>query len=592
MSAIADFFARLTLRPDKASFDAGEKLLGTVKTAIAGLVAYKTVGFFAGMIDDVAKTAGHLDDLSKQTGVSAESLQELGFGARQSGIDMDTIAKAAGKLGVGLQSAITTGTGPAADALHALGISTASVKGKMIGPGGFDDVLNTIADSVAKMPDGFSKSNAMIGLFGKSGKELIPMMEDGSKGIDAMRARAHELGTVMSNDAVAGLAALDDSLRETEDMVKGLKQDVVVALLPTIKELLHDFADWFKANRKIIGQKIASVVRGIVFVVELLATVIGKAVDVIQFFGDNLGLLVAILGGVGGAMLILGAESVTAALESAVAWVAAAAPLILMAAIIAAVILIVQDLWTWFNGGDSVFKRLYESAKNWIGEKMMQIVNGLIRGLNRVIEAAEDVVNAINRAKNAGQSGVKGALRTLGSGDIEAQKDALEATSDARKALEEQVKSGKMSKEDAGKKYAEYLRQNLDIERGKRGIMTDEEIAGTADEVHFGRVKELATSGASGIGADVTTDPEQYDTPAAQAARAANMAARVAATAASPVAMSTLPGSSSSSSVTATANITVNAGAGADGKDIAATIRDHLGSWWDDIKRQSTPGNK
>lgn len=587
MSAIADFFARLSLRPDKASFDAGEKLLETVKTALVGLAAYKTVDFFAGMIEGVAGTAKHLEDLSKQTGINTDSLQELGYIANRSGIDLDTIAKASGKLGLGLDAAIRTGTGPAAEGLQSLGISLTSVRGKMVGPGGFDDVLNMVADSIQKMPDGFSKQNAMMKLFGRNGKELIPMMADGAAGLDAMRARAHDLGIVMDEDAVKGLAGLDDSLRDTGVMLAGLKQDIVVAFLPTVKELIADFTEWFRANRKIIGQKIAAVVRVIALVFQVLGKIVGYVVGAIQFFSDNLGILFAAVAGLTVAIVLFGNESIFAALKSAAAWVAAALPLILMAAIVAALILIVQDLWTWFDGGDSVFKRLYESAKNWIGEKMMQVINFLIRGLNKVIEAAEDVANAVKNAVETARAGMRGAMREMDPRYQRAKLEAVQEMNDSGLAKQMGASAAKrgLTADQAQKELQDVLRKNVNAKLDQAGILNDEEVAGKIDDVHFGRVKELSTSGASGIGADVTTDPEQYDTPAARAARAANMLART-------TTASALVPSATTSNTNATVQINVNAGAGADGAGIATRIKGAIDDWFDDVKRQAKIGSK
>lgn len=393
MGAVADLFARLTLRPDKKSFDVADKLLGAVKTALIGIVAYKSVSFLGGMVEEVAQTGARLKELSQQTGIGTDSLQELGYAAKLSGADMESLVGGLAKMGMGLDDATKKGEGPMADALRDIGVNISDLKGKMSGAGGFDDILGIVADKFAGMEEGVDKGNAAMAIFGKTGRELIPFLNNGAKGLAELRAAAHEAGVVMDGEAVEGLAGLDDQLDETGLVLKGLKQEIVVGLMPTVKELLSGFLEWVKTNRKMLAQKIASVIRGIAFAFKVLGKAIGVVITVFEFLSNNIGLVISLLGGLGIAMAIYERKAIMAAIKSGLAWAAGALPLILIAALIAAVILIVQDLYVFFDGGDSVFGRFYNSIKHWLGEKVMNVINFFIRGINKVIEAIETLAN-------------------------------------------------------------------------------------------------------------------------------------------------------------------------------------------------------
>jgi hypothetical protein len=72
---------------------------------------------------------------------------------------------------------------------------------------------------------------------------------------------------------------------------------------------------------------------------------------------------------------------------SAAAWLAAAAPFIALVAGIAVVIAILQDLYVWFKGGDSVLKDLYYSARYWLTEKIGEAIDWLSDKFSKIGEA-------------------------------------------------------------------------------------------------------------------------------------------------------------------------------------------------------------
>ncbi len=92
-----------------------------------------------------------------------------------------------------------------------------------------------------------------------------------------------------------------------------------------------------------------------------ITRVFAKIVDVMALFTDHIEIVIVALGSLGLAFIILKWEAIKAAAATAVAWVAALAPLILLGLAIAAAILIAQDLWNAFSGeGKSVFVDAHE----------------------------------------------------------------------------------------------------------------------------------------------------------------------------------------------------------------------------------------
>ena len=72
------------LKPD-ASWSKATKLIGGLKAAAAGLLAFTGAKRFVGWIEEAASAGTHIIGLSKQFGISAQSVQEWGYIAKQSG---------------------------------------------------------------------------------------------------------------------------------------------------------------------------------------------------------------------------------------------------------------------------------------------------------------------------------------------------------------------------------------------------------------------------------------------------------------------------------------------------------------------------
>jgi len=337
MAMVADLFARLGLKPDKKEWNSGTALIDGMKKAIGLLAAGAAISGIVGMITHVVELGGKLKDTSEQIGISAESLQELTFGASMAGISMEELTGGMKRLSHGLMDASKTGKGPVAEAFQTMGVSMSSLKDKLKGEGGIDDVLGIIADKFKVMPAGISKTSLAMDLFGRSGETLIPFLNKGSEGIEELRDKANELGGVMSNKAVDDLDDFGDSLDEVKFQFKGLKQSIVIELLPVLKEMLESFRAWVKENKEIIATTIANVVSALATAFGALAAVVGFCADVIGFFFEEAEVGEAVLVALG---IIVGAF----AIKMAAAWVVAFAPVVLFVAAIAAVVFAIRKL--------------------------------------------------------------------------------------------------------------------------------------------------------------------------------------------------------------------------------------------------------
>lgn len=423
---IAELFAKLTIKPDKRSFDAADKAIGFLKSALLGLVAVKTASFFAGMVESTVEAGGHIDDLAQASGQTRESLQELAYGAQQNGIGMDEMGGIVTKLSRNMYEATNGNKAMAKSFAHA-GIAIREADGS-IRPAA--DVLEDMADMMAKMPDGTKKTALAMEFLGKSGAAAVPLLNAGGDGIRAYRKEAHEMGAVMSEDTVKALDAFGDETDKAKAALTGLKNDAVAAILPTLKELLDGFMTWIRLNREVIKQKLQTIFKLMAAGLKLFAKAIGVVVTILDFMGRHLDLVAVAVLALVTAITLFKLASIAAAIESGIAWALSVLPILLLAAAIAAVILIVEDLYQWFTGGDSVLKDLWESAKKYltwdkIAEKIKSVFKDALEGIKSLAHSAWDAItgtgdsNMMERALDAAAREEKGKQMGLTGEDLE-----------------------------------------------------------------------------------------------------------------------------------------------------------------------------
>lgn len=374
---IGDLFAFLKIKPDQKSFDAADKAIGMVRTALAGLAAYATGNFFKGLVQDTIALGGKLSDLAAKTGVPAEALQELGYAASQNGSSLEGMTGILGRLSRNIAS-VGNGNKELSKTFRKAGISVKEADGSMRPAA---DVLGDIADHIATLNDEDKPARAME-LLGKSGADLIPMLNGGSEGLAKMRQEARDLGGVISKDAVGALDDLGDEQDRVKFAMQGIRNEAVIALLPTLKDMATGVLTWVKANRKWLAQRIESVVRMLAKGLVVAGKVIAKVADLFKFLADNSELVIIAIMSMITAIALFKIQAIQAAIATAISWGAAALPFVLIAALIAALILIIEDLWVAFKGGDSLIgellgKEAIEKLRNGfrtIGEIFMGVL--------------------------------------------------------------------------------------------------------------------------------------------------------------------------------------------------------------------------
>ena len=181
---------RSALAQVKANLEGLSVAANKVNGVLAGLGAALSLGALVAAGKAALDTADNLSKLSQKTGISVESLSLLKPIAEQSGVSLEGLAKGMQKLATAMVEAAGGGK-EQIEVFSRLGVSVKDAAGQLRPT---EDVLLDLADAFAAMPDGAEKSALAVKLFGKSGVELIPFLNQGRAGIEELKQKYKELG--------------------------------------------------------------------------------------------------------------------------------------------------------------------------------------------------------------------------------------------------------------------------------------------------------------------------------------------------------------------------------------------------------------
>ena len=108
------------------------------------------------------------------------------------------------------------------------------------------EILRDVADRFARMPDGVAKTALAIDLFGRSGKELIPLLNAGSRGLDEMTAEARDLGRVISEETAKRAEHLRDNMTRLKGALEGLAFEIAPRAVPAAIRITDAMIRWVR----------------------------------------------------------------------------------------------------------------------------------------------------------------------------------------------------------------------------------------------------------------------------------------------------------------------------------------------------------
>lgn len=284
MASVAIGAVHVDLGLNSAQFAAGMKQAqtGLNKFGIQITLGLETIaegiGKVIGAIPSAIKGAvDHADALSKaaqKAGTTTEALSRLAYAASFSDVSLEGLTSGLGKLSKSMADAVQSKTSTAAIAFKALGISVTDSAGRLRKA---DDVFADISDKFARLPDGATKTSLAMMLLGKSGAEMIPLLNGGSEELRRMAAEADRLGITISTKTGHDAERFNDTLTLVGKVLEGVVNTMMEAALPA----LQSFAQQLASPR--FAEAAQTLAKG---VITALAAISDVVVGLVKAFGD------------------------------------------------------------------------------------------------------------------------------------------------------------------------------------------------------------------------------------------------------------------------------------------------------------------
>lgn len=265
MDNAASVVQSATAKMQKAAELAG-KALGLLGVGLS-------VSAFTGFVRNAIDAADALDEMSGRIGVSAKELSGLQLAYRQAGMGNEAMASSLAKL----SREMSEGNA----GLRALGVNTRNADGSLRGT---TAVLLDVADKFTTLEDGAAKTALAVEIFGKSGTEMVPLLNSGSEGIAQMTAMAEKLGLVIEDETAAQAGQFNDTLELLGLGVQGVGSRIAAQLLPTLTNLTGSFLESMTS-----GDRLKSVADFLAASLKILYTVGVGIVEVFSTVGKTLG---------------------------------------------------------------------------------------------------------------------------------------------------------------------------------------------------------------------------------------------------------------------------------------------------------------
>lgn len=221
----------------------------TFESALQAIGAMEIARQFGDMVKQSIEFGDQLSKLSQKAGMSVEFLSGLTYAARIADVEFDQLQKGLKFLNKEISDAASGGE--AAATFTAIGIAVRDASGQ-IRP--TSDILLDVADKFSKTQDSANKTAVALKLFGRSGQEMIPMLNEGKAGIEDLMKQAEALGVTMSTETARASEQVADEMKALSAEVQGAALQFAAGLLPSLASTAQAFIGVGNSGAQALGQ--------------------------------------------------------------------------------------------------------------------------------------------------------------------------------------------------------------------------------------------------------------------------------------------------------------------------------------------------
>lgn len=209
--------------------------IGAGAVAATGMAVTAATGALVKGAAGVAQYGDNIDKMSQKMGISAEAYQEWDAIMQHSGTSIDALKPSFKTLAQQAQKG--------AEEFKALGISEEEVANLSQ-----EDLFAKVITGLQQMEEGTERTAITSKLLGRGATELGALLNTSAEDTEAMRQRVHELGGVMSDEAVKSAAKFQDTLQDMSTGFDGLKRNMLSEFMPAVTTVMEGMTSIFTGD--------------------------------------------------------------------------------------------------------------------------------------------------------------------------------------------------------------------------------------------------------------------------------------------------------------------------------------------------------
>lgn len=342
------------------------KTTGVIRNLAA--VAVAGAAAITGLTVASTRASDEQGKLADEVGDTVERVDALQFALERSGGSADGMSNSLRSLAIRASEA-ARGVGGGLEAFNLLGISTSDTNGNL-------KRTSDLMLEVSGRLQGLSRAQ-QIELAEKLGlSDSIRLLQQGPDAIRELISEAQELGVTTAEDAQIA-ADFQNSLTNQFKVIKDISRALSREFVPILKETTDKFVEWWKANRDLVQQKLPEWIDKATMALKLL--VIATAAW----------LAIRLIGHISALITLFKSLSITALAANAAVMLLPA----LIAAAVAGLALLIEDIMTFLEGGESFIGDLVKEFP--ILEDVILAVVDVLKLLGEVAMSAWDIIAAL-----------------------------------------------------------------------------------------------------------------------------------------------------------------------------------------------------
>lgn len=222
----------------KVDFDQAKSMAtevaSTIKASLAGIGVTLGARELVHGIREVIAYEDEIGRAARATGMTAEQMSGLAYATKQFEVPLHDLT-----MGLAYFDRVEGGlmrSKQGQTAMQLLGLSVRDATGHLKDA---HTMLMQVADKFASLKDTTAKTAIATALFGQTyGLELIPFLDQGSKGISALEAKAKKLGVTLTEQDVDAAVRAEASMHNLEAALLGMGVVASRLVIPSLTEMM------------------------------------------------------------------------------------------------------------------------------------------------------------------------------------------------------------------------------------------------------------------------------------------------------------------------------------------------------------------